>query len=242
MSWVGRWATSPNLQVKTIKIGAEGVSIFLGDGLADYDIDDDIATYMSDEHPATVLTSETVGNIIDGKIYRLVGASLTSPNLTTQNYGDATVWRPVAATYLAGESPLSVAVGRDGRRLGRDGRDLPGVQADELGVRAERRAIGDCGGLRGCQLGRAAPVPQRRRHPQRRRDRRRRSRVLHRERHARAGARQRANSTDRGGQPGLHGDEVHRVEGDRRFRRLRRPRRRHHHVGHPGNHRRGQHG
>jgi hypothetical protein len=32
-----------DLQVKTIKVGAEGVSIFLGDGLADYDIDDDIA-------------------------------------------------------------------------------------------------------------------------------------------------------------------------------------------------------
>ena len=32
-----------NLRVSTIKVGAEGVSIFLGDGLADYDLDDDIA-------------------------------------------------------------------------------------------------------------------------------------------------------------------------------------------------------
>ena len=32
-----------NLRVSTIKVGAEGVSIFLGDGLADYDLDEDIA-------------------------------------------------------------------------------------------------------------------------------------------------------------------------------------------------------
>ena len=41
--------------MKTIKVGAEGVSIFLGDGLAAYDIDDDIATYMSDHTLAMVL-------------------------------------------------------------------------------------------------------------------------------------------------------------------------------------------
>ncbi len=104
------------LQVKTIKVGAQGVSIFLGDGLASYDIDDDIATYMSDQHPAMVVTGETVGNLVDGKIYRLVGSTLSAPNLTPgggagQNYSDTTVWRPVAATYLAGDSPGSVAVG-----------------------------------------------------------------------------------------------------------------------------------
>ncbi len=71
------------LQVKTIKIGAEGVSVFLGDGLADYDIDADIADYLSTDTPALVLPGETVGNLVDGKVYRLVGAALTgSPDLT----------------------------------------------------------------------------------------------------------------------------------------------------------------
>ena len=59
-----------DLQVKTIKIGAEGVSVFLGDGLADYDIDADIADYLSTDTPAVVLTGETVGNLVDGKVYR----------------------------------------------------------------------------------------------------------------------------------------------------------------------------
>ena len=66
-----------DLQVKTIKIGAEGVSVFLGDGLADYDIDADIADYLSTDTPAQVLTGQTVGNLVDGKVYRLVGAALT---------------------------------------------------------------------------------------------------------------------------------------------------------------------
>ena len=48
-----------DLQVKTIKIGAEGVSIFLGDGLADYDIDADIADYLSTDTPAQVLLGQT---------------------------------------------------------------------------------------------------------------------------------------------------------------------------------------
>ncbi len=159
------------LQVKTIKVGAQGVSIFVGDGLSGYDIDDDIATYLSDEHPATVLTGETVGNLLDGKIYRFIGTALTSPDLTPggvgQTYSDTSLWRPVAATYLAGESPSVGGSRRDGRCLGRDGRDLPGVQAHELGVCAGRRAAGDCGQLHRCRLGRAAGLPQRRRHSER---------------------------------------------------------------------------
>ena len=75
------------LNVRTIKIGAEGVSVFLGDGLADYDIDADIADYLSTDTPALVLPGETVGNLVDGKIYRLVGSALGSPDLA------AGIWR-----------------------------------------------------------------------------------------------------------------------------------------------------
>ena len=62
-----------DLNVRTIKVGAEGVSVFLGDGLADYDIDADLADYLSTDTPAVVLVGETVGNLVDGKIYRRVG-------------------------------------------------------------------------------------------------------------------------------------------------------------------------
>ncbi len=108
------------LQVKTIKIGAEGVSVFLGDGLADYDIDADIADYLSTDTPAQVLPGETVGNLLDGKVYRLVGRGADrvagsdagdGPGL----FGDETVWRPVAADHLGGET-AAVAVGQTGRR------------------------------------------------------------------------------------------------------------------------------
>ena len=105
-----------DLQVKTIKIGAEGVSVFLGDGLADYDIDADIADYLSTDTPVQVLTGQTVGNLVDGKVYRRVGPALSgSPDLTPglgQDYANGSLWRPVAATYLAGESPATVAAGK----------------------------------------------------------------------------------------------------------------------------------
>ena len=56
-----------DLQVKTIKIGAEGVSVFLGDGLADYDIDADIADYLSTDTPAQVLTVRRSATLLTGR-------------------------------------------------------------------------------------------------------------------------------------------------------------------------------
>ena len=102
--------------MKTIKIGAEGVSVFLGDGLADYDIDADIADYLSTDTPAQVLPGETVGNLVDGKIYRLRrGGAELAPDLTPvwlgQDYSDESVWRPVAADFVGGET-AAVAVGQ----------------------------------------------------------------------------------------------------------------------------------
>ena len=108
-----------DLQVKTIKIGAEGVSVFLGDGLADYDIDADIADYLSTDTPAQVLTGQTVGNLVDGKVYRRVGPALTgSPDLTPgvgQDYSDETLWRPVAATISRASRPPGSRPGRRSR-------------------------------------------------------------------------------------------------------------------------------
>ena len=62
-----------DLQVKTIKIGAEGVSVFLGDGLADYDIDADIADYLSTDTPAQVLTVRRSATLLTA---RSTGASV----------------------------------------------------------------------------------------------------------------------------------------------------------------------
>ena len=104
-----------DLNVRTIKVGAEGVSVFLGDGLADYDIDEDLADYLSTDTPAVVLVGETVGNLVDGKIYRRVGSVLGSVggpalDLAGQDYFDASVWRPVAADFVGGQT-AAVAVG-----------------------------------------------------------------------------------------------------------------------------------
>ena len=107
--------TIADLNVRTIKVGAEGVSVFLGDGLADYDIDADLADYLSTDTPAVVLVGQTVGNLVDGKIYRRVGSSLGSVggpalDLAGQDYFDASVWRPVAADFVGGQT-AAVAVG-----------------------------------------------------------------------------------------------------------------------------------
>ena len=106
------------LNVRTIKIGAEGVSVFLGDGLADYDIDADIADYLSTDAPAVVLVGETVGNLVDGKVYRRVGSTLGSPtgpaldlSPASQDYSDGSVWRPLAADFVGGDT-AAVAVGQ----------------------------------------------------------------------------------------------------------------------------------
>ena len=108
------------LNVRTIKIGAEGVSVFLGDGLADYDIDADIADYLSTDAPAVVLLGETVGNLVDGKVYRRVGcAALDGPALdlspacariirTSRSGGR---WRPISWVATRRRS-------RSGRRSG----------------------------------------------------------------------------------------------------------------------------
>ena len=123
------------LNVRTIKIGAEGVSVFLGDGLADYDIDADIADYLSTDAPAVVLVGETVGNLVDGKVYRRVGSTLGSPDR-------AGVGSVAGLAGLFGRVGLAAAGGRfrgwrhgggrgraDGWGVRRDVGQLPRVRA-----------------------------------------------------------------------------------------------------------------
>ena len=156
--------TSPSCNVKTIKIGAEGVSVFLGDGLADYDIDADIADYLSTDTPAQVLPGETVGNLVDGKIYRLRrgGAELARP--------DRRVWRP----GLLGRVGLAAGGGRSSwvarRRRSRSGRRSgsstrrwapTGSSSGRAAPLASGVLSSLAGRLRGRRLGRAVGVLQR---------------------------------------------------------------------------------
>ncbi len=143
------------LNVRTIKIGAEGVSVFLGDGLADYDIDADIADYLSTDTPALVLPGETVGNLVDGKVYRLVGrgadrvagsdAGRRARIIRTRRSGGR--WRPTFGRRDGGGRGRA-----DGRRSSTRRRDLPGVRAAGQPV-GERRVVEPGGRLRWAPVG-----------------------------------------------------------------------------------------
>ena len=138
--------------MKTIKIGAEGVSVFLGDGLADYDIDADIADYLSTDTPAQVLPGETVGNLVDGKIYRLRrgGAELARPDRRdlaariTRTSRSGGRWRPISWVARRRRS-------RSGRRSGSSTRrwDLPRLRAARAAPLASGVLSSAAGRLRG---------------------------------------------------------------------------------------------
>ncbi len=151
------------LNVRTIKIGAEGVSVFLGDGLADYDIDADIADYLSTDTPALVLAGETVGNLVDGKVYRLVGRGAERVAGSDAGRGPGLFGRDGLAA--GGGRPFGRRDGggrgrADGRGLRRERRDLPGVRAAGQPI-GERRVVEPGGRLSGGRLGRAVGVLQR---------------------------------------------------------------------------------
>ena len=147
-----------DLQVKTIKVGAEGVSVFLGDGLADYDIDDDIATYMSSDtrrwccrarRSATSSTARSTGS-------SRRRADLARSDPAARTIRTRSVWRPVAANYLAGETPR----GRwSGRRSG-SGTRRPGPIGCSSGRTRRSRRRARCrrrsADYTGARLGRAA--------------------------------------------------------------------------------------
>ena len=90
-----------------------------------------------------MLTGQTVGNLVDGKVYRRVGPALSgSPDLTPglgQDYSNGSLWRPVAADYLAGESPATVAAGKTVAVWDAALVQLPGVRA--AGQRRSARAV-----------------------------------------------------------------------------------------------------
>ena len=154
------------LNVKTIKIGAEGVSVFLGDGLADYDIDADIADYLSTDTPARCCP---VRRSAIWSTARSTGASVRRWARPTGPAPDLSPARRIIRTSRSGGRwrPISwVATrrrSRSGRRSGCSTRRWAATacSSGQGSAVGERRVVEPGGRLCGRRLGRAVGVLQR---------------------------------------------------------------------------------